>query len=152
LALSEDPLRRALRESDLATIQRDPSVVNTTDEHGNTPLHRAAQAEDTADSAEFMNFLLDHGTALDVPNHLGFTPVYVTLIRNHAYNARDAFFRSTPQTWAVVVRTWCSFSSPTTPPSSSRTTSPGRRRVFGPSTLKSRRLCRRWRTRDTRFF
>ncbi len=89
LALSEGPLRRALRENDLATIQRelqrDPSVVNTTDEGGNTPLHLAAQAEDTADSAEFMKFLLDHGAALDVPNHLGFTPVYVTLFRNHPY-------------------------------------------------------------------
>jgi ankyrin repeat protein len=89
LALSEGPLRRALRERDLATIQRelqrDPSVVNTTDEGGNTPLHLAAQAEDTADSAEFMKFLLDHGAALDVPNQLGFTPVYVTLFRNHPY-------------------------------------------------------------------
>jgi ankyrin repeat protein len=89
LALSEGPLRRALRESDLATIQRelrrDPSVVNTTDEDGNTPLHRAAQAEDTADSADFMKFLLDHGAVLDVPNQLGFTPVYVTLFRNHPY-------------------------------------------------------------------
>ena len=47
LALSEGPLRRALRESDLATIRReleqDPSVVNTTDEGGNTPLHLAAR-------------------------------------------------------------------------------------------------------------
>ena len=89
LALSEGPLRRALRESDLATIrrelQRDPSAVSTTDEHGNTPLHRAAQAEDTPGGAEFMQFLLDHGAALDVPNHLGFTPVYVTLFRNHGY-------------------------------------------------------------------
>jgi ankyrin repeat protein len=89
LALSEGPLRRALRESDLATIQRelerDPSAVNTTDEGGNTPLHRAAQAEDTPDGAEFIKFLLDHGAALDVPNHLGFTPVYVTLFRNHPY-------------------------------------------------------------------
>jgi ankyrin repeat protein len=89
LALSEGPLRRALGESDLAAIQRelqrDPSAVNTTDEDGNTPLHRAAQAEDTADSAAFMNFLLDQGAALDVPNHLGFTPVYVTLFRNHPY-------------------------------------------------------------------
>ncbi len=89
LPLSEDPLRRALREGDLATIQRelqrDPSVVNTTDEGGNTPLHRAAQAEDTADSAEFMKFLFDRGAALDVPNQLGFTPVYVTLFRNHPY-------------------------------------------------------------------
>ena len=66
-------------------IQRDPSAVNTTDEDGNTPLHLAAQAEDTAESAEFMNFLLDHGAALDVPNRLGFTPVYVTLFRNHPY-------------------------------------------------------------------
>jgi ankyrin repeat protein len=84
LALSEGPLRRALRESDLATIQRelkrDPSAMNTTDEHGNTPLHRAAQAEDTDDSLEFMNFLLDHGAAPDVPNHLGYTPVYLTLL------------------------------------------------------------------------
>jgi ankyrin repeat protein len=83
LALSEGPLRRALRESDLATIhreiERDPSAVNTTDEGGNTPLHRAAQAEDTADSAGLMKFLLDRGAALDVPNHLGYTPVYVTL-------------------------------------------------------------------------
>jgi ankyrin repeat protein len=89
LALSEGPLRRALRECDLATIQRelrrDPSAVNTTDEDGNTPLHRAAQAEDTAESTEFMNFLLDHGAALDVPNQLGFTQVYVTLFRNHRY-------------------------------------------------------------------
>jgi uncharacterized protein len=89
LVLSEGPLRRALRESDLATIQRelrrDPSAVNTADEDGNTPLHRAAQAEDTAESAEFMNFLLDHGAALDVPNQLGFTPVYVALLRNHRY-------------------------------------------------------------------
>ncbi len=90
LALSEDPLRRALRDSDLATIQRelerDPSAVNTTDEEGNTPLHRAAQAEDTLESAEFMTFLLDHGAAPDVPNGLGFTPVYVTLFRNHRYS------------------------------------------------------------------
>jgi ankyrin repeat protein len=89
LALSEGPLRRALRESDLAAIQRelrrDPSAVNTTDEDGNTPLHLAAQAEDTAESAEFLKFLLDHGAALDVPNQLGFTPVYVTLFRNHPY-------------------------------------------------------------------
>ncbi len=89
LTLSEGSLRRALREGDLATIQRelqrDPSVVNTTDEGGNTPLHLAAQAEDTAEGAEFMKFLLDHGAALDVPKHLGFTPVYVTLFRNHPY-------------------------------------------------------------------
>jgi ankyrin repeat protein len=89
LALSEGPLRRALRESDLATIQRelrrDPSAVNATDEGGDMPLHRAAQAEDSADSAEFMNFLLDHGAALDVPNQLGFTPAYVALFRNHPY-------------------------------------------------------------------
>jgi hypothetical protein len=79
------PLRRALRESDLATIQRDKSAANSTDEHGNTQMHRAAQAEDTADSAAFLKFLLDVGAALDVPNHLGFTPVYVTLFRNHGY-------------------------------------------------------------------
>lgn len=89
LRLSEDPLRRALRLNELETIQselkRDPSAVNTTDEDGNTPLHRAAQATDTADSAEFMKFLLDHGAALDVPNQLGFTPIYVTLFRNHLY-------------------------------------------------------------------
>lgn len=87
LALSEGPLRRALRESDLAAIERElrrnPSAVNTTDEQGNTPLHRAAQAEDTAESAEFIKFLFDHGAVLDVPNQLGFTPVYVTLFRNH---------------------------------------------------------------------
>ncbi len=89
LALSDGPLRHALRESDLATIRRelehDPSAVNTTDEYGNTPLHRAAQAEDTADSAEFMKFLLDRGAAIDVPNHIGFTSIYVTLFRNHGY-------------------------------------------------------------------
>lgn len=89
VALSEGPLRRALRESDLATIrhelERDPSAVNTTDEDGNTPLHRAAQAEDTVENAQFMKFLLDHGAAIDVPNRLGFTPVYVTLFRNHCY-------------------------------------------------------------------
>jgi ankyrin repeat protein len=89
VALAEGPLRRALRESDLATIrrelERDPSAVNTTDEDGNTPLHRAAQADDTADTAQFMTFLLDHGAAIDVPNQLGFTPVYVTLFRNHPY-------------------------------------------------------------------
>jgi ankyrin repeat protein len=89
LTLSEGPLRRALRESDLADIQRelqrDPSAVNTTDEGGNTPLHRAAQAEDTAESLEFMKFLLDHGAALDVRNQFGFTPVYVTLFRNHVW-------------------------------------------------------------------
>lgn len=89
IVLSEGPLRQALRDSDLVTIQhelrRDPSAVNTTDEEGNTPLHRAAQAEDTADSADFMKFLLDHGAALDVPNQLGFTPIYVTLFRNHGY-------------------------------------------------------------------
>lgn len=90
LALSEGPLRRALRESDLATIrrelERDPSAVNTTDEAGNTPLHQAAQAEDTAESAQFINFLLDHGAQIDVQNHLGFTPVYVSLFRNHVYS------------------------------------------------------------------
>jgi ankyrin repeat protein len=32
-----------------------------------------------------MNFLLDHGAAIDVRNQLGFTPVYVTLFRNHAW-------------------------------------------------------------------
>jgi ankyrin repeat protein len=89
LTLSEGPLRRALRKSDLPDIQRelrrDPSAVNTTDEDGNAPLHRAAQAEDTAESAAFVKFLLDHGAALDVPNRLGFTPVYVTLFRNHAW-------------------------------------------------------------------
>lgn len=89
LALSEGPLRRALRESDLPAIERelrrDPSAVNTTDEHGNTPLHRAAQAEDAADAAEFMKFLLDRGAAVDVPNQLGYTPVYVALLRNHGY-------------------------------------------------------------------
>jgi ankyrin repeat protein len=63
-------MRRALREADLATIQLelrcDPTVVNTTDEDGNTPLHLAAQAEDTAESAEFMKFLLDHGGPYDI--------------------------------------------------------------------------------------
>ena len=89
VTLSADPLRSALHEGDLATIQRelrrDPSAVNTADEDGNTPLHLAAQAEDTAGSAEFMKFLLDHGAAIDVPNRLGFTPVYLTLFRNHAW-------------------------------------------------------------------
>ncbi len=89
LALAEGPLRRALREGDQAALRRellrDPSAVNTTDEDGNTPLHLAAQAEDTAESAEFMTFLLDHGATLDVANNLGFTPVYVTLFRNHGY-------------------------------------------------------------------
>jgi ankyrin repeat protein len=88
-ALAEGPLRRALREGDQATlrreVQRDPSAVNTTDEDENTPLHLAAQAEDSAESAEFMKFLLDHGAAITVPNQLGFTPVYVTLFRNHPY-------------------------------------------------------------------
>ena len=41
LTLSDGPLRRALRDSDLATIQReikrDSLAVNTTDEDGNTP-------------------------------------------------------------------------------------------------------------------
>jgi ankyrin repeat protein len=89
LVLAEGPLRRALRESDQATIRReirrDPSAVNTVDEGGDTPLHLAAQAEDTADSAEFVNFLLDHGASLDIPNALGFTPIYITLFRNHPY-------------------------------------------------------------------
>ena len=89
LTLSEGPLRRACAKTTWppsgASSRRDPSAVNTTDEDGNTPLHLAAQAEDTADSAEFMKFLLDHGAALDVPNQLGFTPVYVTLFRNHPY-------------------------------------------------------------------
>ena len=68
-----------------ASSSRDPSAVNTTDEDGNTPLHLGGVGEDTAESAEFMKFLLDHGAALDVANHLGFTPVYVTLFRNHPY-------------------------------------------------------------------
>jgi ankyrin repeat protein len=89
LVLSEGPLRQALRESDLPTIERelkrDPSAVNTTDEDGNTPLHLAAQAQDTAESAEFMKFLLDHGATVDIPNQDGFTPVYVTLFRNQPY-------------------------------------------------------------------
>jgi ankyrin repeat protein len=89
LVLSECPLRQALRESDLPTIERelkrDPSAVNTTDEDGNSPLHLAAKAQDTAESAEFMKFLLDHGAAINVTNELGFTPVYVTLFRNHPY-------------------------------------------------------------------
>lgn len=86
VALSEGSLRRALRENDLETIRReidrDPSAVNTTDEHGNTPLHRAAQAEDTAESADFIKLLLDHGAAIDVPNHFGYTPIYVALFAN----------------------------------------------------------------------
>ena len=89
LVLSEGPLRQALRERDLPTLERelkrDPSAVNTTDEDGNSPLHLAAQAQDTAESAEFMKFLLDHGATVDIPNQDGFTPVYVTLFRNHPY-------------------------------------------------------------------
>ncbi|HWY86092.1 MAG TPA: ankyrin repeat domain-containing protein [Gemmataceae bacterium] len=130
LALSEGPLRRALRESDLAAIQRelqrDPSAVNTTDEDGNTPLHRAAQAEDTADSAEFMKFLLDHGAALDVPKHLGFTPVYVTLFRNHGY------MYARPR-WGLFELLLAAGADPNAQEGDNY------------CTLKSRRFCRRWR-------
>jgi hypothetical protein len=57
-------------------------------------------------------------------------------------NVRDRFFGFTALTWAVMHRRFdlVQFSAPTAPPSSSRTTSPGRRLFFWPSTLKSRRL------------
>jgi cytohesin len=88
-ALSEGSLRRALRERDLgdikAELESDPSAVNTIDDNGNTPLHRAAEAEDSADTVALINFLLDHGAQHDVANRLGFTPVYLTLFRNHEY-------------------------------------------------------------------
>lgn len=89
LVLSEGPLRRALREKDSggikAELEKDPSLVSTIDDNGNTPLHRAAEAEDSQDAAAFIKFLLDHGAAVEVPNNLGFTPVYLTLFRNSEY-------------------------------------------------------------------
>jgi len=87
--LSEGPLRRALKENDLQGIkkelEKDYSLVNAIDEHGNTPLHRVAEAVESEDTLNFIKFLVDHGAEIDVPNILGFTPVYLTLFRNHAY-------------------------------------------------------------------
>ncbi len=88
-SLSDGPLHRALKENDLngikAELEKDPSLVNTIDDNGNTPLHRAAEAEDSEDTTEFVKFLLDHGAEIDVTNSLGFTPVYLTLFRNSGY-------------------------------------------------------------------
>ena len=69
-------LRRALRENDLAGIRRelarDPTLVNAVDEHGNTPLHRAAQAEESEETAAFIKFLLEHGAEINAKN--GYLP------------------------------------------------------------------------------
>ena len=56
-------------------------------------------------------------------------------------NARDSFFGLTPLTWAVLHRRLdvVQFLLANGAASRSRTTSPGRRRVFGPAPLKSRR-------------
>src|SRR6185436_7997278 len=59
----------------------------TIDDQGNTALHRAAEANESAGAAEFINFLLDHGAEIDVTNQLGFTPVYLTLFRNQGYTS-----------------------------------------------------------------
>jgi ankyrin repeat protein len=89
LVIADNPLRRALKDNDLDAIKRivseNPALVNVSDEHGNTPLHRAAGAEESPGYVEFIHFLLQHGAEINVPNNLGFTPVYVTLFRNQEY-------------------------------------------------------------------
>jgi len=85
----EDPIRQALKMPDRVVpntehlkrifelVKEDPKRVYATDIHGNTPLHRAAEAD--VPHYELINFLLDQGADIEATNLSGQKPIHLTI-------------------------------------------------------------------------
>ena len=85
----EDPIRQALTMPDRVVpnwehltrifelVQEDPNRVHAVDGHGNTPLHRAAEA--SVPHYALIDFLLDQGADIEAENLSGQKPIHLTI-------------------------------------------------------------------------
>lgn len=85
----EDPIRQALTMPDRVApnaehlnrifelVKEDPKRVHAVDGHGNTPLHRAAEAN--VPHYALIDFLLDHGADIEAENLSGQKPIHLTI-------------------------------------------------------------------------
>ena len=85
----EDPIREALTMKDrvmpqpehlnriFELVREDPDRIHAVDNHGNTALHRAAEATEL--NYELIEFLLDNGADLEAQNFSGQKPIHLTI-------------------------------------------------------------------------
>ncbi|GMV82487.1 MAG: hypothetical protein AMXMBFR7_36710 [Planctomycetota bacterium] len=84
-----DEIRNAIASKNLARIaelvKRDSACVKAADDDGNTPLHRAAEADWTDAHRLYMDEWIQLGADLSARNSLGHTPVDLTLFPNSGW-------------------------------------------------------------------
>lgn len=89
-AVPGSAIQRALQARDMGTVMElaaeSPQLVNATDDDGNTALHRAAEMRPV--NLQWLAALLDLGADIEAANFLGFKPIHLTLLRNHAWTRR----------------------------------------------------------------
>lgn len=94
LAPASAEIRTALKNRDLkaisALVAKDPANARAGDDDGNTPLHRAAEAAFTSETCMLIDELVRNGADLHAVNHLGHTPVYLTLYGNNPWAGKRA--------------------------------------------------------------
>jgi len=87
-ALSGSPAAQAMRRGDyvdaLEIVRQTPSNIEASDNDGNRLLHRMAALRQG--SLDTLAELVDLGASLSVKNALGFTPVDLTIWRNHLWS------------------------------------------------------------------
>lgn len=93
-AVSESPAAQAMRRGDydraLEMIRLSPASVDAADNDGNRLLHRMAALR--PGNLDVLSELIDLGASLSARNALGFTPVDLTLWRNHLWSdGRDSW-------------------------------------------------------------
>jgi ankyrin repeat protein len=85
-------LKNRDREKVMALVSAQPALVHATDDDGNTPLHCVCEARPV--NLQWVERLLNSGADLTAQNFLGFTPLHVTLYRNHAWSVRREEWRA----------------------------------------------------------
>jgi ankyrin repeat protein len=89
-AADDNEIRAALKARDLqrvlTLVRRQPELVQAADDDGNTPLHCVAEMRPV--NLQWLDALLACGADPNAPNALGFTPLHLTLYRNHLWTGK----------------------------------------------------------------